>query len=71
MEYFYAKIVPKNHEEKFNFNISYIKEIIGTWDPYLLSYVTRGGNSRFINLCKEYQIDCMSLTENQQNRLMK
>jgi len=37
-------------------NISYVKPLKSEWDEYLLSYMRRGGNSRFREFLKEYDI---------------
>ena len=60
----------KNHE-KLGYNISFIYQINSPWDQYLLSYVLRGGNSRFKQLCQEYQIPCQSFDENDEEKLNK
>ena len=60
----------KNHE-KLGYNISFIHQINSPWDPYLLSYVTRGGNHRFKRLCLEYDVPCQSFNENDEEKLNK
>ena len=60
----------KNHE-KLEYNISYIHKISSPWDPYLLSYATRGGNSRFKRLCLQYEVPCQSFNENDEEKLTK
>ena len=60
----------KNHE-KLGYNISYIHKISSPWDPYLLSYATRGGNSRFKRLCLQYEVPCQSFNENDEEKLTK
>ena len=59
-----------NHE-KLGFNISYIHKISSPWDPYLLSYAERGGNTRFKRLCLQYEVPCQSLHENDEEKLKK
>ena len=59
-----------NHE-KLGFNISYIHRISSPWDPYLLSYAERGGNTRFKRLCLQYEVPCQSLHENNEEKLKK
>lgn len=59
-----------NHQ-KLNYNISYIHQINHPWDPYLLCYAIRGGNSRMKRLCLKYEIECESLTENDEQKLQK
>ena len=39
------------------YNISYVRSIKDPWDPYLLSYLERGGNSRFIKVIKKYNLE--------------
>ena len=67
---FICSICAKNHE-KLGYNISYIHAISAPWDPYLLSYATRGGNSRFKRLCLQYEVPCQSLNENNEEKLNK
>ena len=67
---FICSVCAKNHE-KLGYNISYIHKINEPWDPYLLSYATRGGNSRFKRLCLQYEVPCQSLNENNEEKLNK
>ena len=60
----------KNHLKLGN-NISFIHRIKEPWDLYLLSYATRGGNSRFKRLCMNYEVPCQSLNENDEEKLNK
>ena len=60
----------KNHKKLGN-NISYIHQICSPWDPYLLSYAVRGGNSRFKHLCMLYDITCETFYENNEEKLNK
>ena len=60
----------KNHA-KLGYNISYVHQISSPWDPYLLSYATRGGNSRFKRLCQQYEVPCESYHENDEQKLNK
>ena len=46
-----------NHS-KLGYNISFIHKVSSPWDPYLLSYAVRGGNSRFKLLCTQYEVFC-------------
>ena len=39
------------------YNISYVRAIGDDWDPYLLSFLERGGNSRFKRLIKKYNLE--------------
>ena len=49
--------------KQLGFNISYIRGIKDDWDPYLLSYLERGGNSRFIRFSKKYDLNDMPIEE--------
>ena len=60
----------RNHE-KLGYNISYVHQISSSWDPYLLGYATRGGNTRFKNLCLQYEVPCQSFSENDEEKLNK
>ena len=68
---FLCKFCGENHRKKLNYNISFIREINDDWDQYLLSYATRGGNSRFKRLCLQYEIPCQSLTQNDDEKINK
>ena len=45
------------------FNISYVRELKDDWDPYLLSFLEMGGNSRFIRFSKKYGLDDISIED--------
>jgi len=60
----------KNHS-RLGYNISFIHQINSPWDPYLLSYAQRGGNSRFKRLCNQYEVPCESFNENNDQKLNK
>ena len=68
---FLCKFCGENHKSKLNYNISFIHEINSSWDQYLLSFATRGGNSRFKRLCLQYEVPCQSLTQNDDEKLNK
>ena len=68
---FICKFCAQNHIEKLNYNISFIYDVNSEWDQYLLSYVTRGGNSRFKRLCNQYQVQCQSLSQNNDEKINK
>jgi len=60
--------------EKHNqlgFNISYIRGIKDDWDPYLLSYLERGGNSRFIRFSKKYELNDMPIEQKFKTKAME
>ena len=50
-----------NFHKNLGFNISYIRKIDDEWDPYLLTYMERGGNNRFIRICYNYKISELPL----------
>ena len=60
-----------NNHSKLGYNISFIHQINSPWDPYLLSYACRGGNSRFKRLCAQYEVPCQSYNENYSEKLNK
>ena len=68
---FLCKFCAENHKKNLNFNISYIYDISTELDQYLLSYITRGGNSRFKRLCIQYEVPCMSLSQNDSEKINK
>ena len=68
---FLCKFCGENHRKKLNYNISFIREINDNWDQYLLSFATRGGNSRFKRLCLQYEVPCQSLTQNDDEKINK
>ena len=68
---FLCKFCGENHRNNLNYNISFIHEINAPWDDYLLSYATRGGNTRFKRLCLQYEVPCQSLSENNVEKLNK
>ena len=61
----------ENHKQNLNYNISFIYDTSSTFDQYLLSFITRGGNSRFKRLCLQYEIPCMSLSQNNSEKINK
>lgn len=61
-----AIIICKNCAErhsKLGFNISYVREISDNWDPYLLSFIHRGGNGRFIRFSNDYKLSQLPIEE--------
>ena len=60
-----------NNHQKLGFNISFIHPISSPWDPYLLSYAERGGNTRFMRLCQQFDVPFKSTNENAEERLNK
>ena len=39
------------------YNISFIHSLEAKWDDYLFNYIKVGGNSRFIQFCKDYKLN--------------
>ena len=39
------------------YNISFIHSLGEKWDDYLFNYIKVGGNSRFLQFCKDYKLD--------------
>ena len=68
---FICKFCAENHKKNLNYNISYIYDINTELDKYLLSFITRGGNSRFKRLCLQYEVPCMSISQNNQEKINK
>ena len=60
----------KRHKN-LGYNISYIRKISEEWDPYILNYLERGGNSRFIRLSKKYNLDNYSIEEKYSFRIVE
>ena len=53
------------------FNISFIRGIRDEWDPYLLSYLERGGNSRYIRLSKKYELDDLPIEQKFNTKILE
>jgi len=68
---FICKFCAENHRKNLNYNISFIYDINSEFDQYLLSFVKRGGNSRFKRLCNQYEVPCMSLSQNNSEKINK
>lgn len=47
--------------KSLGYNISYVRDIKSEWDPYLLSYILRGGNGRFIRLIRDFDIESLEI----------
>lgn len=56
---------------KLGYNVSYIRHLRAEWDAYLLSYLERGGNSRFIRLSKKYNLDDMPIEQKFNTRILE
>ena len=57
--------------KKLGFNISYIREIKEKWDPYLLSFLERGGNSRYIRFAKKYELDDLPIEQKYNTKILE
>ena len=68
---FICELCAENHKKNLNYNISFIYDISLEFDQYLLSFITRGGNSRFKRLCNQYEVPCMSLSQNNSEKINK
>ena len=53
------------------YNVSYIRHLTSEWDAYLLSYLERGGNSRFIRLSKKYGLDDIPIEQKFNTRIVE
>jgi len=53
------------------YNVSYIRNLASNWDPYLYSYLDRGGNSRYIRLSKKYDLDNMPIEQKFNTRILE
>ena len=56
---------------KLGYNVSYIRHLASEWDAYLLAYLERGGNSRFIRLSKQYNLDDMPIEQKFNTRIVE
>jgi hypothetical protein len=56
---------------KLGYNVSYIRHLTSEWDAYLLAYLERGGNSRFIRLSKQYNLDDMPIEQKYNTRIVE
>ena len=57
--------------KKLGFNISYIRDIRKEWDSYLLSFLERDGNSRFIRLSKKYELDDIPINQKYKTKILE
>jgi ribosomal protein L37AE/L43A len=60
----------EKHKE-LGYNISYIRELKSDWDQYLLTYLERGGNSRYIRLCKKYDLENMPIEQKLKTKIFE
>ena len=56
--------------KQLGYNISYIRELKDEWDQYLLNFLERGGNSRYIRLCNQYELNQMPIEEKLKTKIM-
>ena len=56
---------------KLGYNVSYVRHLASEWDPYLFSYLERGGNSRFIRLSKTYELDDIPIEQKYKTRIVE
>ena len=56
---------------KLGFNVSYVRHLASEWEPYLFSYLERGGNSRFIRLSKTYGLDDIPIEQKYKTRIVE
>ncbi len=56
--------------KQLGYNISYIRELNDDWDQYLLNFLERGGNSRYIRLCNQYDLNQMPIEEKLKTKIM-
>lgn len=57
--------------QRLGYNVSYVRNITSDWDPYLFSFLERGGNSRFIRLSKKFQLDDMPIEQKFNTRIVE
>ena len=58
-------------QKELGYNISYIRELKSDWDQYLLNYLERGGNSRYIRLCKKYDLENMPIEQKLKTKIFE
>ena len=56
--------------KQLGYNISYIRELNDDWDQYLLNFLERGGNSRYIRLCNQYDLNQMPIEEKLKTKIL-
>jgi ADP-ribosylation factor GTPase-activating protein 1 len=52
------------------YNISYVRELKDEWDQYLLNFLERGGNSRYIRFCNQYDLNQMPIEEKLKTKIL-
>jgi hypothetical protein len=56
---------------KLGYNVSYVRHLTSDWDPYLFSYLERGGNSRFIRLSNKYGLSDIPIEQKYNIRILE
>ena len=56
--------------KQLGYNISYIRELKDEWDQYLLNFLERGGNSKYIRFCNQYELNQMPIEEKLKTKIM-
>ena len=56
--------------KQLGYNISYIRELKDEWDQYLLNFLERGGNSRYIRFCNQHELNQMPIEEKLKTKIM-
>ena len=53
------------------YNISYFRKLKYEWDQYLTAYLERGGNSRYIRFCQQYDLTNMPIEQKLKTKIME
>ena len=56
---------------KLGYNISYVRSVSDRWDPYLIAYMNRGGNNRFLRFCFKYKLNGIPIEQKYIKRSME
>ena len=60
----------KKHSD-LGYNISYVRKLKDEWDRYLAAYLERGGNSRYIRFCQQYDLIDMPIEQKLKTKIME
>ena len=60
----------KKHSD-LGYNISYVRKLKDEWDQYLTAYLERGGNSRYIRFCQQYDLTNMPIEQKLKTKIME
>ena len=60
----------EKHKE-LGYNISYIRNLKDDWDQYLVAFLERGGNSRYIRLLEQYNLSNLPISEKLKTKIME